>query len=234
MHFALRPRIAGVLLSLLAAGCSLATSQPPTDPAKRWVLISNLFYADGNGEPRYVWVEEGKIPTSLTTVLFGKKAVIAPPDVVPRYTPPPGNGIISPLQGGLQADARLQQAAGALAARPPTAGKSPVSPGGGAAATLAPAVPAVTPRGYVVYVDAKRVVIDMTAQHGLKAGDIVNVTREGIPLKHPVTGVPLGQLDEEVATAQIMEVRERFSIAEIREVKPGAQIRVKDRVVRRP
>jgi hypothetical protein len=231
MHFALRPRIAGVLLSLLAAGCSLATSQPPTDPTKRWVLISNLFYADGNGEPQYVWVEEGRIPTSLTTVLFGKTAVIAPPDVVPRYAPPPGNGIISPLQGSPYAEARLQPAAGAAAARPSTAGRSPVSPGGVAAATLAPGL---TPRGYVVYVDAKRVVIDMTAQHGLKAGDIVNVTREGISLRHPVTGAPLGELDEEVATAQIVEVRERFSIAEIREVKPGAQIRVKDKVVRRP
>lgn len=231
MHFGLRPRIAGVLLSLLAAGCSLAAPQPPTDPTKRWVLISNIFYADGNSEPRYVWVEEGKIPTSLSTVLFGKQAVIAPPYVVPQYAPPPGKGIISPLQGSPYAEGLVQPAAVVSPARPLTGARSPVSPGGGAAATLAPGV---TPRGYVVYVDAKRVVIDMTAQHGLKAGDIVNVTREGIPLKHPVTGVPLGQLDEEVATAQIVEVRERVSIAEIREVKPGAQIRVKDRVVRRP
>lgn len=235
MRRALTPRIVGLLLSALATGCSLA-AQPPPDPTRRWVLVTNLAYVAENGDPRYVWVEEGKIPTSVTTVLFGKQAVIAPPDVVPQYAPPPRNGMISPLQGGPYAGAQTRPAVAAVPARPstvgpPTARKGPVSPGGEA---VAPSAPGVTPRGYVIYVDAKRVVIDMTAQHGLKVGDVVAIRREGIELVHPITGAPLGALDDEVATARIVEVREKFSVAEIREKKAGAEIRVKDRVVRRP
>jgi len=83
-------------------------------------------------------------------------------------------------------------------------------------------------------VDGTRVVIDLSVQQGLKVGDIVRVTREKIPLVHPVTGVYLGELDEDIATAQIVELREKFAVAEIRELKPGAQVRVKDRAVLRP
>jgi hypothetical protein len=95
---------AGLLALCLGAapGCSLGGGAHVATPDTRWVLVSNLRYIDGegSGEPQYVWVPEDAIPTSLTTVLFGRKAVIAPPHVVPRYAPPPGNGVISPLQGG--------------------------------------------------------------------------------------------------------------------------------------
>jgi hypothetical protein len=46
-----------------------------------------------------------------------------------------------------------------------------------------------------------------------------------------VTGELLGELDEEVATARVVETRERFSVAEIESLTPGAQVKVKDRVV---
>lgn len=239
MEFPLRLWIVTALLALLVTGCSLAASRPAADPAKRWVLVSNPRYGAQGPEPEYVWVEEDKIPTSLTTVLFGKKAIIAPPDIVPRYGPPPGNGLISRLQGGPYAQqAAIPPTAEAPKTRPPTAPGGPSPPGGAAAAPaggVAPAPPVgVTPRGYVVYVDSNRIVIDLSVQHGLKAGDVVRITREKIPLVHPVTGAYLGELDEDVATAQIVELREKFAVAEIREVKPGAQIRVKDRVVPRP
>ncbi len=231
MGLALRPLVAAVLLALLAFGCSLGASRAPGDPPKRWVLVSNIYYKAEGNEPQYVWVEEDKIPTSLTSLLFGKKAIIAPPEVVPQYAPPPGNGLISPLQGGPYA----QQAAATLPPaapknRTPAAGGGPGAPGD---AAVTPAT-GVTPRGYVVYVDGTRVVIDLSVQQGLKVGDIVRVTREKIPLVHPVTGAYLGELDEEIATAQIVELREKFAVAEIRELRPGAQIRVKDRAVLRP
>jgi hypothetical protein len=231
MELPRRSWILTALLALLATGCALGASRPATDPAKRWVLISNPRYSAQGPEPEYVWVEEDKIPTSLTTVLFGKKAIIAPPDIVPRYGPPPGNGLISRLQGGPYAQqAATLPTAGAPKTLPPAAPGGPAPPGGAAAAPSN----AVTPRGYVVYVDSNRIVIDLTVQHGLKAGDVVRITREKIPLVHPITGAYLGELDEDVATAQIVELREKFAVAEIREVKPGAQIRVKDRVVPRP
>jgi hypothetical protein len=96
-------RSLSVLLAVclaLASGCSLAGGEHAPTVAKAWVLVSNLRYTGEGSEPQYVWVPEDEIPTSLTTVLFGKKAVIAPLHVVPRYAPPPGNGVISPLQGG--------------------------------------------------------------------------------------------------------------------------------------
>ncbi len=219
--------VGSLLLSLVLFGCSLGATRAPADPTKRWVLVSNIYYKTEGNEPPYVWVEEDKIPASLTTLLFGKKAIIAPPDAVPQYAPPPGNGLISPLQGGPYA----QQAATAPAPPAPRT-RTPAS-GGGPAAAATPATQ-VTPRGYVVYVDGTRVAIDLSVQQGLKVGDIVRLTREKIPLVHPVTGAYLGELDEEIATAQIVELREKFAVAEIRELKPGAQIRVKDRAVLRP
>ena len=41
----------------------------------------------------------------------------------------------------------------------------------------------------------------------------------------------LGELDEEVGIAKIVETRDKFSLAEIESVHPGSQIQVKDRVV---
>jgi hypothetical protein len=85
----------------------------------------------------------------------------------------------------------------------------------------------------VVYVDTNRIVIDLTAQDGLKPGSLVSLRRDKIPIVHPVTGELLGELDEEVATAKVTEVRDRFSVAEIQTLPPGTQIKVKDRVTPR-
>jgi hypothetical protein len=41
----------------------------------------------------------------------------------------------------------------------------------------------------------------------------------------------LGELDEEVAIARVTEIRERFSVAEVQSVTPGANVQVRDRVV---
>jgi len=48
---------------------------------------------------------------------------------------------------------------------------------------------------------------------------------------HPVTGEVLGELDEEIATARVTEIREKFSVADVQSVAAGAQIQVKDQVV---
>jgi hypothetical protein len=43
----------------------------------------------------------------------------------------------------------------------------------------------------------------------------------------------LGELEEEVATANTVDVREKFSVAEIESISPSMQIKLKDRVVPR-
>ena len=65
----------------------------------RWLLVKNPRYGDVASEPEYIWVEEDKVPTTITTLIRGEKAIIAAPEVVARYGPPPGTGKISPRQG---------------------------------------------------------------------------------------------------------------------------------------
>jgi Flagellar assembly protein T, C-terminal domain len=236
MSFASKSRVSTVLLLVLIAGCSPAVPGPTIGAPKRWVLVSNPRYDAQGSEREYTWVDEDDIPTTLTTALFGKKMVIAPPYEVPRYAPPPGNGVISPLQGGIYAQETAEPGAVAPAAptaRPAEPVASAVSRASGAPAPAAPGppTPGVTPRGYVVYVDSPRVIIDLNVQHGLKVGDLVQIRREKTPLVHPVSGAYLGELDEEIATAQVIEVREKFAVVVIKELAAGAQVRVKDRVV---
>jgi hypothetical protein len=189
---------------------SLRTTEP------RWLLIKNPRFGDVPSEPEYIWVEEDKVPTTVKTLVFGKKSIIAAPEIVAKYGSPPGGGRISPRQGTPYQIAAPAAAPGAAAR--------------GTAASPGPAAPA-PPRGYVIFVDTSRIVIDLTGADGLRPGTAVSVRRDRIPIVHPVTGELLGELDEELATGRVMEVREKFSVVEIQSVSPGAEIKVKDRVV---
>ena len=64
----------------------------------RWLLVKNPRFGDIASEPEYIWVEEDKVPTTITTLIRGEKAIIASPEVVARYGAPPGTGKISPRQ----------------------------------------------------------------------------------------------------------------------------------------
>ena len=194
----------------------------PTEP--RWLLIRNPRFEDVASEPEYVWVEEGKVPFTMKTLVFGKNSIIAPPEVVAKYGSPPGGGRISPRQGGPYKVENLAPTVptprGPVAALP----ASTRSDGGGA---QAPALP----RGYVVYVDTTRFVIDLAGTDGVRPGSVVSVRRDKIAIVHPITGELLGELDEEVATGKVSEVRDKFSVVEIENLASGAQVKVKDRVV---
>ena len=192
----------------------------------RWLLIKNPRFGDVPSEPEYVWVEEDKVPTTMTTLLRGKGAIIAPPEVVAKYGTPPGGGKISPRQGTMYRTASVQpdpRAAVAVSMRGGTAAVAPI--------TIPAAKPEPPKRGYVVYIDTSRVVIDLTNLDGLQPGSVVSLRRDRISIVHPVTGELLGELDEEVATARVIEIRERFSVAEVQNVAPGSQIQIRDRVV---
>lgn len=231
------PRVVCLLLLALLAlpGCSVVrkafglADQPEPSvnirPAEaRWLLIKNPRFGDVPSEPEYIWVEEDKVPTTLTTLFRGQRAIIARPEIVAKYGSPPGGGRISPRQGTpSQASAELPR----NGARP--AAESSTRP----VAATAPAAPAPEPvkRGYVVHVDTTRVVIDLTTSDGVAPGATVSLRRDRVPIIHPVTGELLGELDEEVATARVVETRDRFSVAEIESVTPGTQVQVRDRVV---
>jgi hypothetical protein len=233
-----------LVVAVTAFGCSTAkqvigvpNAGDPSVAIKsaetKWLLIRNPRFGDVPSEPEYVWVEEDKTPMTLSTVVFGKGSIIAPPEIVARYGSPPGGGKISARQG-----MPTQTVAAAPApAQPPAAPARGTAPGATAPATAAKAptngkaAPEGPKRGFVVYVDTTRIVIDLTAADGIRAGSLVSLRRDAIPLVHPVTGEVLGELDEEIATARVTEMRERFSVADVQTVAPGARIQVKDRVV---
>jgi hypothetical protein len=222
----------GVLILVLLTGCNtmrqiagLPVQAEPSIDLKsaetRWLLIKNPRFGDVPSEPEYIWVEEDRVPTTLTTLIRGKGAIIAPPEIVARYGTPPGGGKISPRQ-------QVPYQASPPPPRPEP--KGPAMASGNSPAASAPVAPS---RGFVVYVDTTRIVVDLNATDGLKVGSLISVRRDRIPIVHPVTGELLGELDEEVGTARVVELRDKFSVAEIQAVAAGSQIQVKDRVVQK-
>ena len=241
----MKGRYLTVLLAILLAvsGCSnvrqlfgIVGPGEPTINLKsaetRWLLIKNPRFGDVRSEPEYIWVEEDKTPTTITTLVRGQGAIIAPPEIVAKYGPPPGGGKISPRQGvpyqTNTPDARAP--VGATTATPPAASRAGSTAPVASAATPVPA-PESPKRGFVVYVDTTRIAVDLTAVDGVRPGQTLSIRRDRIPIVHPVTGEILGELDEEVATVRVIEIRDRFSVAEIQAVAAGAQVQVKDRVI---
>jgi hypothetical protein len=242
--------LVGLLVLLLAAvGCNtirqvvgIPNTGEPTINLKsaetRWVLIKNPRFGDVRSEPEYTWVEEDKLPTTVTTLLRGKSAIIAPPEIVAKYGSPPGGGKISPRQGvpyqtaeGPRTTVTDQRAGGSAAPAPAPVLGGAAKPTPVLAATAPAPAPEPPKRGFVVYVDTTRIVIDLTAGDGVRTGTVISLRRDRIPIVHPITGEVLGELDDEVATARVIETRDRFSVAEIQSVAAGAQVQVKDRVV---
>src|SRR3989442_12816659 len=107
----MRRHLAIVLIALVPglAACntvksiigSTSTGEPTTlkSAENRWLLIKNPRFGDVPSEPEYIWVEDDKVPTTLTTLIRGKGAIIATPEIVAKYGRPPGGGKISPRQG---------------------------------------------------------------------------------------------------------------------------------------
>jgi len=194
----------------------------------RWLLIKNPRFGDVRSEPEYIWVEEDKLPTTLTTLVRGKSAIIASPEIVAKYGHPPGGGKISPRQGVPYQSAEVTRASSGDSG---SSGSALATPG--TRSVSLPVVPeaAQPKRGLVVHVDSTRIVVDLTAADGLRPGTVLSLRRDRIPIVHPVTGEVLGELDDEVATARVIELRERFSVAEIQTVAPGSEVQVRDRVI---
>lgn len=196
----------------------------PAEP--KWLLIKNPRCCDVASEPEYIWVEEDKIPTTMKSFIFGKSSLIASPEIVAKYGAPPGGGRISARQGG------AYQVENVVPTIPTSRSAAAVS---NATRTDAPsrfATPSAT-RGYVVFVDTSRVVIDLAASDGVKLGTGVSVRRDKVAIVHPITGELLGELDEEVASGRVVEVRDKFSVVEVEKAAAGVQVQVKDRVVLR-
>ena len=230
--------IAGLCtVGLLSGGCvsmrELAGFAPQADPSvalrssePKWLLIKNPRFGEIASEPEYIWVEEDKVPTTMKSLLFGKSSMIAPPEIVAKYGAPPGGGRISARQGGAYKLENLAPIADA-----PRGSVAAASTSTRTDAVRGPA-PGAT-RGYVVFVDTSRVVIDLVAADGVRLGSTVSLRRDKVAIVHPITGELLGELDEEVASGKVVEVQDKFSVVEVQNLPSGAQVKVKDRVVLR-
>jgi hypothetical protein len=231
--------LAGALM-LITSGCGgrgwreYVGLSSPSDPSvniraaePKWLLIKNPRCCDVASEPEYIWVEEDKVPTTVKSFVFGQSTLLASPEVVSKYGPPPGGGRISPRQGGAyKVENVVPTVPTSRSAAAVVASTSRTDAAAGA--TRPPAT-----RGYVVFVDTSRVIIDLAAADGVKLGTGVSVRRDKIAIVHPITGELLGELDEEVATGRVVEVRDKFSVVEVQKAAAGAQVQVKDRVVLR-
>jgi hypothetical protein len=209
----------------------LPTSDPSVNirPAEsKWLLIKNPRCCDIASEPEYTWVEEDKLPTTVKSFIFGQSTLIAPPEVVAKYGAPPGGGRISARQGGAY---KVENVVPTI----PTSRSAAAAAVSNTTRTDAPSRVAApsAPRGYVVFVDTSRVIIDLAASDGVKLGTGVSVRRDKVAIVHPITGELLGELDEEVASGRVVEVRDKFSVVEVQKAAAGVQVQVKDRVVLR-
>lgn len=202
-----------------------SVSLRPAEP--KWLLIKNPRCCDIASEPEYVWVEEDKVPTTVKSFIFGESTLIASPDVVAKYGAPPGGGRISPRQGGAY---KVENVVPTVPTNRSTA--AAVSSTTRTDAPSRIATQSAT-RGYVVFVDTSRVIIDLAASDGVKLGTGVSVRRDKVAIVHPITGEMLGELDEEVASGRVVEVQDKFSVVEVQKAAAGVQVQVKDRVVLR-
>ena len=107
---------------------------------------------------------------------------------------------------------------------PRVAGAQTAEPAFAAAATeiaerLAKAFPKV--EGLVIGLEGGRAILDLAASLGLREGLELAVFRKGEEFKHPLTGQVLGAMDREIGRVRLVQVQEKFSLAEVVRLAPG-------------
>lgn len=225
---------AAAVCSLLLGACasSLKGADKSGHPARaqKWVLIEYREIPEKGPAraPDYLWLAEGNLRWFFEDLPKTRLARIAPPEMWVKFGPAPGPIAREYLAAGQVAEADR------TATTPRTEFPTPIAPTPPwtAAAREGRNSDVAAPKsavGFVVYAKDKEVVIDLTAKDGLAKGARIALWREGPPLRHPVTGAYLGNLDEELGTAVVTEVRDKYSVAKIEKLEPGATIQPKDR-----
>lgn len=134
---------------------------------------------------------------------------------------------------GLVRAAILLLAAGLIAATPaPLAQDVRESSFTTAASELARKVADAFPRleGLVIRVDGDLLYLDLTQEQRAAPGMELSVSRPGQEFRHPYTGKVLGTLDREIASARIVEVRDRFSVARVISRRGDLAVQEQDKV----
>ncbi len=87
-------------------------------------------------------------------------------------------------------------------------------------------------QGEIVAVKGGEVFLSIGQKDQAVKGTQLTVLRKGAPFRHPVTGAVLGTLEDEIGVAEIVEVREKFSIARMTKMTSPKKLlpKVKDKV----
>ncbi|MFQ6111781.1 MAG: FG-GAP repeat domain-containing protein, partial [Nitrospinota bacterium] len=75
--------------------------------------------------------------------------------------------------------------------------------------------------GFVASVQRGELYLSIGERDRVKKGLKLLVVRPGKAFKHPITGEVLGRLEEKIGEAEVIEVREKFSIARMVRLVPG-------------
>lgn len=167
-------------------------------------------------------------PSAETTERFGliveeKPEAQAPPEVEEKPKAPP-------QRKGMKAPFPLSILQGDFG--------QPTPPGGehfsSAISTITSKIRAAFPQvsGLVILARGDEVFFDLASDGNVPEGTLLTVYEEGEPFKHPFTGEILGRLEKRVATVELMEIREKFSVGRLvnteanQQVEPGQKVRI--------
>jgi hypothetical protein len=166
-------------------------------------------------------------PSAATTERFGLVVEEKTPEAqqapeVKRQAPPPRKGMKAPFPLSI-----LQGDFG-----------QPTPPGGqhysSAISTITAKVQSAFPQvsGLVILARQDEIFLELASDGTLPEGTLLTIYEEGEPFKHPFTGEILGKLEKKVATVELMEIREKFSVGRLvateanQQVAPGQKVRI--------
>lgn len=99
-----------------------------------------------------------------------------------------------------------------------------------AALSLAQSAPAAPVPGYVVRVESSTIYLDMGQEYGAQPGQSFQVFTEGQELKHPVTGEPLGKIENPIGEGRLKQVLPKYSVGVLAavssDIRPGMRARL--------
>lgn len=163
-------------------------------------------------------------PSSTTTEKFGlvveEKPSQAPPPTPEPRSPEPHKGMKAPFP--------LSMLQGDFGQTTPLGGKHFAS----SISTLASKIRASFPQvsGVVILARGDEIFLELAGDGPVPEGTLLTIFEEGEPFKHPFTGEILGRLENRVATVELMENREKFSVGRLVGTEPDQKVQAGQKV----
>lgn len=157
--------------------------------------------------------------SGTTTEKFGLIVEETPSKAAPEPEPEPP---APPRRKGMKAPFPLSMLQGDFGQPTPPGGEHFSSAISTISAKIRAAFPQVS--GVVILARDDEVFMDLASDGSLPEGTLLTIYEEGEPFKHPFTGEILGRLEKKVATVELMEIREKFTIGRTMATKAGQRV----------